>query len=515
MDSIEHSKSKELFTDHWNSPRSDSKRGLDSSAMQNSEAQQNFSYQREEAVTDDSQSCSPDRDHLIFEDDELQKLPDSPRKEVAVHEQSHLNNGYQHGCAMRNASASILFSASSIPTITQSNPESPKPDNEFLRDLRSPTTGQFSHEDGAMPQLRPSYRSLGSPFEGTYPSVHSLEFRSITSEPVSLSDITSAARTRIPRTAMTTTNMHDQNLLKCESSSPEGYGLQVHHQATHSPSSGDATYSSSELSHASLTRSRSISAQHSYYDPSDLQNHGLPNSIEQQRSVYTLGSETQQLSSPYPAYHQHEINHHPYLTFHVSANGQSSGSFINSSTHEDIQASYPNNIQPAYYVDHEKDYEKDYDPNAVVYNNSPKYSDSVANPHDLTSRVPSLTQNDYPIQSSERGTVHGSSPLKYTSLAAWENSQVTSHRNSRDRGDPTFPNDPRWQLHYTRVIHEAMLDDSQAEDNPGMRDTWDRLSSKSEDIESACWKLLVFHPSSFHDCCFANADAERIHEVFS
>ena len=79
--------------------------------------------------------------------------------------------------------------------------------------------------------------------------------------------------------------------------------------------------------------------------------------------------------------------------------------------------------------------------------------------------------------------------IKYRSLEdARKEKTVSTHNPSNDITAPT--NDSE-DCHYVDLLMEAMLDMSAAEDNDGMKRTWQTMMRDQDKVEKAAWEILV------------------------
>lgn len=89
---------------------------------------------------------------------------------------------------------------------------------------------------------------------------------------------------------------------------------------------------------------------------------------------------------------------------------------------------------------------------------------------------------DYPSEARQ-------SRLKYQSLEdARREKSVSTHNPLVDH---TVPQSPADDCHYVERMLEAMLDMSMAEDNAGMKRTWESMKRDIDKVEKAAWEILV------------------------
>lgn len=94
----------------------------------------------------------------------------------------------------------------------------------------------------------------------------------------------------------------------------------------------------------------------------------------------------------------------------------------------------------------------------------------------------------------------GQSRLKYLSLDhARKEKTCSTHNGSHDH---TFPRTADYECHYVERIMEAMLDMSVAEDNDGMKRTWETMMRDKDKVEKAAWEMIVSFIDARNPCCY-------------
>ena len=81
------------------------------------------------------------------------------------------------------------------------------------------------------------------------------------------------------------------------------------------------------------------------------------------------------------------------------------------------------------------------------------------------------------------------SRLKYNSLEEARREKSVSTHNSPI--DHTFPQSREAECEYVERMLDAMVDMSVAEDNAGMKRTWESMMRDLDKVEKAAWEILV------------------------
>lgn len=104
--------------------------------------------------------------------------------------------------------------------------------------------------------------------------------------------------------------------------------------------------------------------------------------------------------------------------------------------------------------------------------------------------TPNFNQRSYHTMKHEELSPEARhSRLKYSSLKDARKEKITSTHNAVH--DPTFPMTDAHDCHYVDMLMAAMLDMSKAEDNDGMKRTWEAMMRDKEKVEKAAWEMVV------------------------
>ena len=90
------------------------------------------------------------------------------------------------------------------------------------------------------------------------------------------------------------------------------------------------------------------------------------------------------------------------------------------------------------------------------------------------------------------------SRLKYKSYSQASREQTCSTFNSRYDG--TFPRNDASDCHYVERVMNAMFDMSTAEDNGGMKRTWETMMRDKDRVEKAAWEVIVSSVDARNSC---------------
>ena len=448
--------------------------------MQNMEIQQGGnSHQKGEATVPALQSSSLNKDRSTSEDNAVIEQLMNHTDLGTVQGQNHSNH------VLHDDNSTMLFRSgratigrsrpgSKLPE-SQSNPESPsvKPSMELSH---SPPTSHFRQEDSDIQQR---YHLISSQPRNTHSLNHLPNSRDITSAPTSLSNTVAIPRERDIEGA----DMQNSIMEHIELGSPVDHDTHIHSSMMHS--SPETSNVNPRFDSVSL--SQVPSGQPSGYNSPDHLQRELSTSTESQISFLPPGVDVQYYPSNYAGIQHNRIDHNAYLGGYPE-----SYALPNSS----VQPSYANNGQHLYRADQMEMY----DDSVLVHNGSspyPQVQGTQSNPDPLASRFSLYSLGYNQSQSMQRGMRRGQSPLCFQSFEEWDARRNPLNppnppRHGFDLGDSNIPRTKETQIPYILELRDAMRDMTQAEDNPGMRDTWDRLSTRVEDIESACWEILVF-----------------------